>query len=95
MVGGSQLLARFCGSALLRLSDLEKEGPTSKPTSGTSWSGVLVTIGGMGFLGLGVLGAENLLPRVSVLVVLAGLIVQFSSVALFDYFYFLGLFSSW
>jgi exosortase len=45
--------------------------------SAPSWSGLLVTVVGMGILALGVLGAENFLSRVSILIVLAGLVVQF------------------
>jgi exosortase len=42
-----------------------------------NWSGLLVTVAGLGTLALGVLGAENFLSRVSLLIVLAGLVVQF------------------
>jgi exosortase len=42
-----------------------------------SWFGLLILLGAMGILTLGVLGAENFLSRVSLLIVLAGLIIQF------------------
>ena len=45
--------------------------------SAPSWSGLLVTIAGLGILALGVLGADNFLSRISLLIVLAGLVVQF------------------
>jgi exosortase len=42
-----------------------------------NWSGILIIFAGLAILVLGVLGAENFLSRGSLLMVLAGLIVQF------------------
>jgi exosortase len=45
--------------------------------SAPSWCGFFVTVVGIGILLLGELGAENFLARVSLLIVLAGLVIQF------------------
>lgn len=45
--------------------------------SAPNWYGLLVTVAGLGILALGILGSENFLSRVSLLVVLAGLVLQF------------------
>ncbi len=45
--------------------------------SASNWSGLFVTLAGLGILAIGVLGAENFLSRVSLLIVLAGLVIQF------------------
>jgi exosortase len=42
-----------------------------------SWLGLIVILGGLGFLVLGVLGAELFLSRTSFLLLIAGLIIQF------------------
>jgi len=42
-----------------------------------SWFGLLILLGAMGILTLGVLGAENFLSRVSLLLALCGLVIQF------------------
>jgi exosortase len=42
-----------------------------------SWLGLLVILGGLGILVLGVLGAELFLSRTSLLIVIAGLVIQF------------------
>jgi exosortase len=53
-----------------------KDQLSSLPAAPNS-SGLLIIVVGMGILALGVLGAENFLSRVSLLVMLAGLVIQF------------------
>src|SRR5258708_31464332 len=62
----------FCAWVMWKMKD-RLGGLPSAP----SWSGGLITLAGMGILALGVLGAENFLSRASLLIVLAGLVVQF------------------
>ena len=54
----------------------KKDTLSSMPPS-PSWSGLVIVLAGLSILVLGVLGAENFLSRSSILVVIAGLIVQF------------------
>jgi exosortase len=47
------------------------------------WLGLTVIVGAMGILAVGVLGAENFLSRISLVLLLAGLIIQFRGWAFF------------
>jgi exosortase len=66
------LVPIFCVWVIWKRKDQLRSLP-----SAPSWSGLLVIIAGLGILALGVLGAENFLSRVSLLIVLTGLVVQF------------------
>ena len=61
MVGGSRLLARLCGSTVLRLGNLEKEKPAPKPPIGTKLVGASGYRGGDGDPGIGCAGRRKFL----------------------------------
>jgi exosortase len=62
----------FCGWIVWR----ERKRILAEPVR-PSWFGFIVILGGLGILVLGVLGAELFLSRTSLLIVIAGLIIQF------------------
>jgi exosortase len=62
----------FCGWSVWK----ERKRILAEPVN-PSWFGLLVIAGGLGFLVLGVLGAELFLSRTSFLILIAGLIIQF------------------